>query len=390
MTQADLTVFGRRGDAEGLALVVARSLPGSELRGRNESWKVSYARNLTTARAKPDLVVEIDGHTFRGSHAAMERARLRDVIVERMRGPGMENVLKTIEHVSIAASFLPSAEAPINPGDRMFSVIYDLAARTDGFCLDLRGGRVMSPTAEVLASTEQLLAEGAVPIDPSLARIGARLVVLLAVGARALTELDGRDVAEAREGINRWLGASGAAAEMEPAERAFLESLPGAPSDEQLTHATWQIEGAVVLAWAVELVHDLPPFDQPVDPALLSGLLLFPDGRKTRETLRTVKRRHQASVDDEAARHLAVHWRLEHCLASGQALDLVGSRHLPAGLRFDDVPMAGGDLAVAGQPVAEADFDTVEMARAITAERLHALAWLQVGGSYSTTSYRSQ
>ncbi|HET7487240.1 MAG TPA: DUF4272 domain-containing protein [Acidimicrobiales bacterium] len=370
MARADLTVYGRKGDAEGLALVVARSLPGSELRGRNETWQVSYTRNLTIARRRPDLVVEVDARPFQGPAAARERAWVRDTIYGRMRGPGLESVLHTVDHLIVSAAFKSGADQPINPGDRAFSVIYDLAARTDGFCLDLPRGRVLSPTGQVLASTEQLLAEGAVPLDPSLARIGARLVSLVAVGARALTELDGRDVVEAREGIRRWVKAAGADKELEPPEQAFLDSLAGTPDDEALTHATWQIEGAVVLAWALGLLDELPPFDQPVDPLLLSGILHFPDGRQTREVLRAGKRRHQASVDDEAARHQAVYWRLEQCLSSGPVVP--------------DYP-AGSDLVVAGRPVTDVDEDTLETARSITAERLHALTWLQVGGWYSAT-----
>lgn len=382
---ADLLVFGRRGEAQKLALVVARSLPGAEVKGRGDAYEVRHTRTPSLLRIKPDLVVRIDRRPFKGSGAGKARGQVRDAIVKRMRGPGLDEVLRIIDEVSVAVSFVPADGRTLHPSDRLFSVALDVAARSDGFCLDLANGRLLSITGQVVGSTEQLLAEGGTPIDPSTPRVRARLVALVAVAVRALTEYDGRDVEEARSGIASWVRALSIGAEMEPQEEAVLTAEPGTVGDEQLIDGTWQIEGAAVLAWALGLLDAIPPFDEATDPTVLSAALHFPDGARTAQVLRSATRRNQGVVDDEAARHYALHWRLQRYLDDGSALDLESfSRSKQSGpLQFDDVALLGGDLAVRDRPIWEADRDTLEIAARATAERFRALCWLRRGGPWS-------
>lgn len=390
MNDTALSVFGRRGSADVIALVIARALPGSEVAGRGKSFRISVASKRTMFRqTRPDLVIDVDAGRFSGVTADQQRAMVRHQIVRRMRGPGLDAVLAMIPELTLAIPFVPTdSNHSIATTDPTFQVVLDVAARVDGFVLDLRNGRLFSVTGQVWASTELLLAEGGTPIDPSLMRIKGRLITLVAVAARALTEFDGRDLQEARDGITRWVRSVGMSAELEDYEHGVLVGPTGAMDESELTHSSWQIEGAVVLAWALDLLDELPPYDEAIDPTLMSAILRFPDADSTLEVLRSGTRRHQAIIDEEAERHFSIYWRLVEFAANRTPLDLEAYNRTPqAGpLRFERVPLLGGDLAIGGQPIEYAHPDTVDVALCITAERLRALNWLRKGGAYSSTS----
>lgn len=380
-----LRVFGRKGDPEGIALAVAREVPGGAVERHRRTWRVRAVPKKGLFRpGRTDLVVEVDGACFEGGGGARHRDEVSQEIARSMRGPGLDRVLRMIPDLCISVSFVPEAEGPIPLTHPMYAVALDVATRTDGFVLDEHHGRLLSATGEVWGSKDQAGDAGA-PADPSLARISARLVVLVAAAARALTEYDGRDVAEARDGIVAWVDAAGATGELEEFERRILEREPGSLDEAALAYGSWQIEGAVALAWALGLAPGIPPHDRAIDPAVVSGALRFPDPAATVSVLRSCSRRHAALVDAEAARHYAVYWRLREFADSGEAMDLeaYARNASPGTLRFDRVPLLGGDMAVGGRPIADADPDVVELSLGIVGERLRALNWLRRGGAYA-------
>lgn len=389
MKEATLSVYGRRGDPGAIALAIARAIPGSDLTHRGKTHRVSVASKRTLFRQiQPELVVEVDPSRFASARAEQQRTLVHQQIVRRMRGPGLESVLAMIPEVRLAVSFVHSdPHHSIGPGDPLFQVVLDVAARVDGFVLDLPNGRLFSTTGQLWGSTEHFLVDGGTPVDLSLDRVQWRLVALVAVAARALTEYDGRDLNQARDGITDWVRACGASTELEELEQAMLIRPPASMDGTELAHWSWQIEGAVVLAWTLDLIDELPAFDEAVDPTLLSAVLRFPDSDRTDAVLRSGRRRHQAIIDSEAERHSAIYWRLTQFAAHHEALDLETFTHdTPSGpVRFDNVPLIGGDLAVGGRPVKYADPDTLDVVLGITSERLRALNWLRRGGIYSET-----
>ena len=52
-------------------------------------------------------------------------------------------------------------------------------------------------------------------------------------------------------------------------EKHFLSSPYDQISDHQLISASWTLESAVVLMWALKLAADVPPFDTASDPELM-------------------------------------------------------------------------------------------------------------------------
>lgn len=343
-----LRVFGRHGDAEHVARRIARSITGARVDKVRRSLVVTVGAGKGLFRQQPSLVVEVDAAAFDAGRPDA-RQSVRDDIVRSIRGPGLDQVLAMIPDLRIGISFAPASAGRLRTTDPLAHLALDVAAWTDGFVLDLHNGRLVSVAGELLGSTNQFHEEGGTPVDPSAARVRGRLIALLAIAARALTEYDGRDMEEARDAISRWVRSVGMSAELEPHEQAFLTRPAGELDDAELVYGSWQVEGAAVLAWALELLEELPDYDQAVDPAYVSGLLCFPDATKTQAVLALGKRRLQASVEAEAERHHIILRQLQ-------------------------------DLAAASEAAA-ADLD---VAVSITTERLRACRWLMAGGTYST------
>lgn len=346
--QGPLRVYGRRGDAQEVALVIARSLTGAQVKRVGPGYVVTVGRKGLFRQERPSLVVEVDSAGFSAARSEARQA-VRQDLVRSIRGSGLDGVLATLPDLRIGISFSPLDPDRLRTTGPLTHLALDVSARVDGFVLDLHNGRLVSMTGEVLGTTERLRAEGATPVDPSLARIRGRLVGLLAVAARALTEYDGRDLSEARDGIARWVRSVGLTNELEPHELAFLQRPTGELDDAELAYGSWQVEGATVLAWALELIEELPSHDEAADPTYLSGLLCFPDAAKTLAVLNLGRRRFQAGVEAEAAHQRAIHNELRAA--------------------------AGGEADPAG----------VDVALSITTERLRACRWLMSGGTYSST-----
>lgn len=388
MSQPVFTVFGRRGQPDTLALVVARSIPGAAVSRSRRAYRVTLPPDRPLFRkAEPELVVEFDPARFAGPGADHSREELREHLVRTIRGPGFDTVLGMIPDLRLAVAFRVAESARAAAVRSLHPVAIDVAGRTDGFVLDRANGRILSSTGLELGSTEQLLADST-PLDPSTTRVGQRLVALVAASTRAFTEFDGRDLDAAFFGINKWVRNLEVSAELEPDEAEVLDQLPGRSPHDQLARHTWHIEGGAVLAWALTLLEELPPFDHPTDPALLTAAVGFPRPEETRAVLGRARRRPQAVVDAEAARYYSLSWRLREFLDNGQALDLEGFARepQPGPLRFDRVPLIGGDLNVQGVPITEADPDAVDQAHTVCTERLLALNWLRRGGRYSATT----
>lgn len=385
MNDSSLTVFGRRGDPSVIAIALARTLSGSHVTRTGGDYRIDVGPRAGLFRKpKPDLVVEIGTERFRGDQGDDERGKVRAELLRRVRGPGLDGVLGMIPYLQITVSFTPEdGEGPLRPTDRVFRVALDIAARTDGFLLDRASGRLVSATGQssLMADTTG----GDAAADPSIARVKGRLVALVAVAARALTEYDGLDVDEAREGITVWVRSVAMDAELEGDEEAILLSPPGSLDEDVLDMCTWRIEGAAVLAWSLRLIDRLPPHDEAVDPTRISTVLRFPDALSTQAILRSVTQRQIPALERETERHDAIDRRLCRFLATGQALDLGSNVTAASGSagRFDEATLVGNDLGIGGLPIAEADPDDVQLALRLTEERLTALHWLRNGGLYS-------
>ena len=200
------------------------------------------------------------------------------------------------------------------------------------------------PTAEGAA-----VADGG---DPRTERMAARLVALLALAQRAQFERQGRPLPTTWDAVIDWVESAGAVSGLQPHEQAILRRPTGALDEAEVAMASWQVEGAVVVTWALGLLDALPPTDEPVDPVLVSAAVGFPDGARTLEVLQSARSRRPQEINAQVDRHE----RILHTLEAASA--------------------------VSDRPVSGRDRDAVDVVRGITTERLRALHWLQGAGRH--------
>lgn len=217
---------------------------------------------------------------------------------------------------------------------------------------------------------------------PTAGRVARRALALQAVAYRGFLEAEPRRKAQAwRRELHAWLEGVGLRAELEDEELAIVDARVGALDPGEVNLATWRCEGAVVLAWALELI-DLPPHDAQVEVGPLGQALGFlkPEaGRVLRR--RTLRAAAEVRRLRDAMR--TVTWRLRQFGVEQKQVDLkrLARRGVFARLlRLDGLPLADGDLAFDGRPISAISYGEWMGFLGVAQERYQAAAWLCGGG----------
>lgn len=213
---------------------------------------------------------------------------------------------------------------------------------------------------------------------PAAARVAARAHVLLSMAQRGHLELQrGTDTATACESIMSSLRSTGSDAELEPPERAALSARAGTLDARTVNAATWQAEGAAVLAWAIHAC-ELPAFDTEIHVDTLARAL----GDKAGPGMTPpVQLRSTEALEATWKHYLTVHWRLRARMRRSDRVDLGAvARDTPFGQRNMDLrglSLSDGDLVIRGTPIARASEDDLRSCLGIAEERHRALNWLR-------------
>src|ERR1017187_3006619 len=119
------------------------------------------------------------------------------------------------------------------------------------------------------------------PVPPTAERVAARAMVLSAVSCRGAIETDAEKpgAEELRKRILPWIERIGAASELERAETSLIATPLGLLDQKTRFNASWQSEGMVVLAWALQCA-ELPPVHIQCDPADTANAMGFLDDRE--------------------------------------------------------------------------------------------------------------
>jgi hypothetical protein len=215
-------------------------------------------------------------------------------------------------------------------------------------------------------------------VPPSRERVARRLYALIAVVARGLFEMNvtqGRTPAYSIDGLRRWAEALDLAAELEPEEAEVLARPQGKLRAQEVIDGVWRVEGAAMLAWALNLVPS-PRYDIQVDVDPLLQAIGFLDADRCRGILSDPSLRIGEELARCAAQMLAYHWRM------------VDFRVQPRAAKFDAVAIFGGpfdlswatladgDLVLQGEPISAADAGVVGLCSSISIERFRAANWL--------------
>lgn len=198
------------------------------------------------------------------------------------------------------------------------------------------------------------------------------LTAIAAAGAYAtvlLAEPDATDeVIEATTELTEWIVEDGLGPALSEAERALLEHPLDEWSEEQRIAAASRGESLGVLLWALSIVDELPPWDEPIDAVEVAPL-----GDTVDELLERAQLR--ASDELERARDIADLWRWR-VNASGRDLDVLGGTARAA---FDagEIPAPiAGDFPAFDKAYRELAVDEAALACSIATERHLALTWL--------------
>lgn len=217
------------------------------------------------------------------------------------------------------------------------------------------------------------------PLNPPLpSRVAARALVLAAISCRGLMEKDAGDPAaeELRQQIYPWLDAIGAAEELETPETALLLTPLGGLDEKKTISMSWQSEGMVVLAWALEHA-ELPAIHVECNPREIANGMGFLDERRETPPY-SPQLREPAEIEIWADTYLTLHWRLREFSLRPVAMDFVdyASKCQWASLRLDNLEIQDRELAIDGVRLDELESTVVRRTLGITQERHTAFNWL--------------
>lgn len=398
MSETPINVFGRSGDAAGIAQVVADGLEGSTIRPDGRGFVVTAAPKRRVLRAAGrEVTVNVRLDYFEGDDGRRQALGMANFVGSNMGGPGVADLLSAIPELRLAVAFMASQPITTDPNDEVFRLAMRVAALADGFVLSLGDGKAWASDGQVLAELvvqpDSSLAPGDQDVEddfvadpPPADRVIRRLLVLTSVAARALSEADGEDLDAARAGILNWVGGLGVESELEPAEQRLLAAPAGEVPIHDRVAASWRIEGAAVLGCAAGLL-EIDGHTVPIDPADLTQALGFPDPDRTASLIAPLSLRSRDELNALADRLFAIHWRLREQSLRPRAFDFEEFARTAwfGPLNIEGVPLIDGDLAVGDRALMDADPSAVATATSVVSERHLAANWLREGGVYSET-----
>lgn len=113
-----------------------------------------------------------------------------------------------------------------------------------------------------------------------------------------------REVEQMRNALQNALRTSKLWDQVSPNERTFFSTTAITMTQRQRIEASWRIEAALVLAWALRRIANLPPYDVDVNPQFLKSLPKDPS-----EFIATAELRPQAEIDRRRDVAELWHWR---------------------------------------------------------------------------------
>jgi hypothetical protein len=228
-------------------------------------------------------------------------------------------------------------------------------------------------------------------------KVGKRLIILAAVQRRGFLQEEaandalGDETEEERFDIMAWLQQEGVSDALEPFERELIETNVGLLDEFDEVVCYDGTQRSVALAWYLNLIPEIPPYDEPELPPGYLDLVPSPwdstatwlDGLTTR------------TIDElSRARELAEIWywrsniELERREATSKNRAPIERTILEAATEAMNVglisELASGDFPLSHGHITQASADTLDTIDILAEQRLHALNWLSgFGESWS-------
>ena len=325
-------------------------------------------------------------------------------------GPHKRPLLPVIEtfRFALAVEWKPTLA---EEGDERFRLICDVARLLDGVffstasLFDASGRVLMDPTGcyDPQARVPSLTYEGDpsvapssshgtilsseseeedAPAPPSLERVKARTLALLAVANRgflehSLAESDLADAKKLKNAFYSWAQSLELQSELEPLELEILQTEPGKLEQQETINAVWRFEGVAILAWALGLCM-LPPYDQLVSTDDLNYIFGF---LKPAETVQSLEKSRPKTLRELEAMKLCIlglHWRLREFTLRRRPIEFQqGFKNAwRRDLDISNYQTIDGDLCICGKRIDNASPSEFDMVLSATMERHLAINWL--------------
>lgn len=409
MAMEPINIFSSRVDPSGVVAVL-RALDASlKVVGPDDDWEQATIRILQKGWKGPlRLTFLHDADYYTGPNWPRQRLGMQGYFSQFPDTPRKRDVLDLIGtfRFALATDWDPDL---LPDADERLTYLFAVAQHLDGAIFTPSGlrdsqGRILI-SVDGIEDPQAVWPEIARPDDiceavagdkdefephpPTAEQVARRALALAAVCSRAL--LESNDPRELRvvafhERIQAWIQALHLGDELEPKEWEVVRCQVGQLDQQSSIDSTWRLEGLGVLAWALQR-FELPPYDDLVEPQkLLTAVGLYElDVAKAlvaHPSLRSPDELHACR-----ARLFALHWRLRDFSLRPQAIDFEKfAREAWFGpLDIRGLKLVGGDLALAGMPIAQAPRDVVNSAQSSAMERHLAINWLHEGGVYSET-----
>lgn len=223
------------------------------------------------------------------------------------------------------------------------------------------------------------------------AEVAARLLVLVALARRGFLELrpdliaDDSPEAE-RFDLESWLAEEKLLGSLSPADQAMIAAPVGQLTPDDTLAATWRIEDAVALAWALELIPNVPPYDGATDAAVVIDVLPaswartteFRTAARLRDEATIAEAREQAELwSDRADMYW---WQLEasdiHAETEPDPRQIVSELAAEAFATGLIAPPLAGDFPTRDGAYRDLSPEAVEQLQMIADRRLFSLNWL--------------
>jgi hypothetical protein len=221
--------------------------------------------------------------------------------------------------------------------------------------------------------------------DPPMPeRAARRALALAAVTSRAILEQDATnrvpEVAKRYQELLDWVRNIGIDQELEPDEWEVLQR-PLKKLDQQIViDSTWQLEGLVILAWALGRFQ-IPPPDRLVKPNSLWKSLGWLDVDAAQALIANASLKPRSEICILRNRLFTVHWRLLNYRIHPGVMDFAEyARNCSFGpMDITGLTLIKGDLGLGGVRIDRASPDVLSRAESAARERHKAVNWLWEG-----------
>ncbi len=395
MAHPPFNIFTQNRDPEGALARLRALMPETEVEFHADGqwsrvrgvWKRGWLKKALT------MTVNHDPDYYRGAEWETLLAGMASYFMRFSEASRRPDLFEYVPGLTFAINFTLDPD-PVDDDPRQ-AVIFEMAQTLGGViflpgCLLDGQGRTIAATdgetdenAELPPHTvvERTVRSGPPAPDskdrpwepPSVERVALRFQWMAAMVWRGFAESETEtDRVAKEETLKQMRSRRGSAARLEGEEWEIraLETPVGKLDEGTVAKLQGLSEGAMVLAWALNLAQ-LPPYDVQVDPENLYRHVL-------RAGQETVSLREPSEIQALDFQMLAIHWRLSQLRGGHKPMDFAA--YAPkAWCGPMDLTLArlqNNDLEVGGKPVSECAEKAIRITTGILQERRQATHWL--------------